>query len=85
MAMSEEQIRVAMRQSFSAYTTKMRRASLVLGSNLSVLKGEADLAKLEGDAFGKIAREEMSAADQRMTADAATFHPAVPFISEVQS
>lgn len=66
MAISEDQIREAMRKSFSFYTTKMRRASLALGSNLSVLKGEADLAKLGSDAFGRIAREEMSAADQRM-------------------
>ncbi len=83
MAMSEDQIRESMRRSFSAYATKMRRASLVLGSNLSVLKNEAELAKLEGDAFGRIAREEMSAADQRMKADAVTFHPAVPYLSEV--
>jgi hypothetical protein len=85
MAMSEDQIRKSMRRSFSAYATKTRRASLVLGNTLSVLRSEAELAKLDAGTFGTIAREEMSHADQRMKADAATYHPVVPFLSEVSS
>ncbi|MEP1330127.1 hypothetical protein [Pseudophaeobacter sp.] len=83
MAMSEDQIREAMRQSFSSYATKMRRASLVLGSNLSVLKGEAELAKLAPDTFGRIALEEVDRSERRMKVDAATFHPVIPFLREV--
>ncbi len=83
MAMSENQIREAMRQSFSSYATKTRRASLVLGNSLAVLKSEADLAKLAPGAFGVITREEMARSDERMQADAAAFHPVVPFLGEV--
>jgi len=82
MAMSENQIREAMRQSFSSYATKLRRASLVLGNNLAVLKNEAELAKLAPGAFGAIAREEVERSDERMRADAAAFHPVVPHVSE---
>ncbi len=83
MAMSENQIREAMRQSFSSYATKLRRASLVLGNNLAVLKNEAELAKLSPGAFGALTREEMGRSEDRMQADAAAFHPVVPFLNEV--
>ena len=85
MAMSEDQIREAMRRSFSAYATVTRRASIVLGGRLAVAKAEAELAKLPPEDFEAIAREEAALADRRMASDATALHPVVPFLSEVQS
>ena len=83
MSMSEDQIRKSMRRSFSAYATKTRRAALVLGNALTVLRSEAELAKLSAEEFGQIAREEAALADRRMAADAAALHPTAPYLSEV--
>lgn len=75
MAMSEDQIREAMRRSFSNYATKVRRASLVLSNSLAVLTREADLAKLPQATFDKIAREEMEVAERRMKLEPASVQP----------
>ena len=83
MAMSENQIRAELRQSFSAYATVIRRAAIVLGGRLAVAKSQAEIAKLSPEEFSEIAREEAALADRRMAADAAALHPTVPFLSEV--
>jgi hypothetical protein len=83
MAKSKTEMRQALRSSFSAYAIKQRRASLVLGARLSVLKSDASLSKMEPGEFDAIARQEMETTMRRMEADVATFHPVVPLLSEV--
>lgn len=83
MAKTKIEMRQALHRSFSAYATKQRRASLVLGTRLAVLKLDAGLSKMEPGEFETIARQEMETTLRRMEADTATFHPVVPFLSEV--
>ena len=83
MAKSKTEMRQALRSSFSAYAIKQRRASLVLGARLSVLKSDASLSKMEPGEFDAIPRQEMETTMRRMEADVATFHPVVPLLSEV--
>ncbi|MFV1464648.1 hypothetical protein VW098_08120 [Phaeobacter sp. JH57H2] len=82
MAMTQSEIRSALHRTFSSYATKLGRANLVLGSNMAVLRREAEIAKLPSAVFDEIAREEMLSADKRMQADAAR-HPIKPPVVEV--
>jgi len=83
MAKTKAEMRQALRSSFTAFAIKQRRASLVLGARLSVLKTDAGLSRMEPGEFDVIARQEMETALRRMEADVATYHPVVPFLSEV--
>ena len=82
MPITEDQYRDALRLGFSAFTTSQRRASLVLGGKLAILQREARVAHIPAETADQIAREEMEKAMRRLTTDAATFHPAVPLLSE---
>ncbi|WP_238705028.1 hypothetical protein [Parasedimentitalea marina] len=83
MAKSKTEMRQALRSSFTAFAIKQRRASLVLGARLSVLKTDAALSKMEPGEFDTIARQEMETTMRRMEADVATSHPVAPFLDEV--
>ena len=75
MAMTPDQINADLARAFSTYASKTRRAGLVLGNRLAVLKREASLAHLDPTAFDLMARHHMEAADARMRSDVAIFHP----------
>ncbi|KXF92107.1 hypothetical protein [Phaeobacter inhibens] len=81
MAMTQSEIQTALHRAFSSYATKMRRANLVLGNSLVVLRREAEIAKITPEAFDAMARVEMDQADKRMQDDAAR-HPVVAPIAE---
>ncbi|WP_405111023.1 hypothetical protein L0Z65_04085 [Phaeobacter sp. BS52] len=81
MAMTQSEIQTALHSAFSSYATKMRRANLVLGNSLVVLRREAEIAKIAPEAFDAMAREEMNQADKRMRDDLVQ-HPVAAPIAE---
>ncbi|TNJ40476.1 hypothetical protein [Phaeobacter sp. B1627] len=77
MAMTPEEIEADLARAFSHYAARQRRAGLVLGNRLAVLKNEAGLARIHGAEFDAMARRQMEAADARMRANVQTDHPVV--------
>lgn len=87
MAMTEDEIREGLRSRFSSFTTKYRRATMMLGSGLQKLQREADLAKIPSADHAQMVREELERAMQRMEAEKRAFHPVVPLaaLEEIQA
>ena len=75
MAMTPDQINADLARAFSAYATQQRRAGLVLGNRLAVLRNEAKLARLTNADFDRMARAQMEISDARMRSDVSRLHP----------
>ncbi|QBR36049.1 hypothetical protein ETW23_07745 [Leisingera sp. NJS201] len=78
MATTKDDIRDGLRRSFSAYATRQGRAYRMLGGRLAILKQNAALAKISGEEFAELSREEMERAMQRMEAQQQALHPVAP-------
>ncbi len=82
MAMTPAQINADLAKAFRCYASKQRRAGLVLGNRLAVLRQEAALAHLNPRDFEQMARAQMDITDARMRSDVATFHPVAAIAGE---
>ncbi len=83
MAMTPDQIQADLARAFSAYVTVTRRAGLVLGNRLAVLRNEAKLARLTNADFDRMTRVQVEISDARMLSDVSRLHPVAAEAVEV--